>query len=66
MLRAFSPEYWPVTGALVWKQSLGHLVLHRTVMAGLCGRGTSSLLPNYSSYYADSKNLVWYLRQNYL
>ena len=66
VLRGIAPEFWPVTGALAQKQARGHLVQYRTVVAGMSGRGTSSLLPNYSSYYADTTNLVWYLRQYYL
>lgn len=66
MMAGIAPRFTPISAFTLQQQiAAGELVLFRTVQVGIGGRGTSSMLPNYSSMRAE-QNLVWYVRGVYL
>lgn len=61
MVAAFTPRFTPVSSETMRDSMAGKVTLFRTFNVGVAGRGTSSMLPNYSAYKAD-EGLVWYMR----
>lgn len=65
MVAGFTHRFTPASLHTV-TASLGETaVLFRTLNVGVAGRGTSSMLPNYSAYKAEA-GLVGYMRKMYL
>ena len=65
MLSGFATAFTPIVSRMARTQETGHIVQYRTVHVGFGGRGTSGMLPNYSSMHAE-RNLVSYVRKQYL